>query len=305
MDETQYTEDSIETLDPREHVRLRRGMYIGDTSTPNQLLVEIFSNALDEHNIGHGDKIRVDIHDDGTVEVEDWGQGFPVGVERDDGKTVLEAAFSVLNTSGKFRDDGVYGGNSLGLNGQGGKLANFLSSFFEVITIQDGKMEHLHFRDGILTESKVVKNVSSKKSGTYIQYRPDPQFFGTGLTDAKFFRGFFEDMTCLCPDLTIMFNGEAVESSGMEDFLNRHITSNEEITSQRFYLRASENDFSVDLGLTFTDSAVSSIYAYVNYGYTDTGPHISAIKSCLTRVLNQWARDNGILKEKSAMYSSL
>lgn len=113
-----YKEDSIESLSPLEHVRLRPGVYVGDTSTPNQLLTEIFANALDEHNIGHGNKIIVNISENNVVSVEDCGQGFPINVMRaEDNKTVLEAAFSVMNTSGKFSDDGVYEGTSLGLNG--------------------------------------------------------------------------------------------------------------------------------------------------------------------------------------------
>lgn len=114
-----YKDDSIETLSPRDHVRLRPGMYIGDASNPNHLLVEIFSNALDEHNIGHGNLITVSIDKDtGWIVVEDNGQGFPINVIRsEDGKTVLEASFSSMNTSGKFADNGVYEGTSLGLNG--------------------------------------------------------------------------------------------------------------------------------------------------------------------------------------------
>lgn len=113
----EYNKDSIESLDPREHVRLRPGVYAGDTSNPNHLLLEIFSNALDEHNIGHGNIIKINIEDDGWCQVEDEGQGFPINEVREDGYTVLEAAFSVMNTSGKFRNDGVYEGSSLGLNG--------------------------------------------------------------------------------------------------------------------------------------------------------------------------------------------
>ena len=118
-DTTLYTKDSIESLSPRDFCRLRPGVYCGDTTYSSQLLIEIVSNAIDEYSIGHGNKILVDYKDDGSCAVEDWGQGFPVNEKREDGETVLQASFDVLNTSGKFDNDGVYEGSALGLNGIG------------------------------------------------------------------------------------------------------------------------------------------------------------------------------------------
>jgi len=123
-----YTEESIESLSPLEHVRLRPGVYAGDTSDATQLAIEVLANAIDEHNIGHGNKIVVNVNDNGTVQIEDEGQGFPINVLREDGETILQASFDVMNTSGKFHDDGVYEGVSVGLNGMGAKLTNFLSN---------------------------------------------------------------------------------------------------------------------------------------------------------------------------------
>jgi topoisomerase-4 subunit B len=117
-DKTLYDKDSIQSLSPREHVRLRAGMYIGSTKDPTQLVIEIFSNALDEHNLGHGNLIEVGVDTKtGMCQVNDNGQGFPVNEKREDGKTVLQASFDEMNTSGKYSEDGVYGGTSLGLNG--------------------------------------------------------------------------------------------------------------------------------------------------------------------------------------------
>ena len=113
-----YTEDSIESLSPLEFTRLRPGVYAGDTTYSTQLLVEIVSNAVDEFRLGHGNKIIVSIADD-LMSVRDYGQGFIPNSFREDGKTILEAAFSVLNTSGKYREDGTYEGTSLGSFGIG------------------------------------------------------------------------------------------------------------------------------------------------------------------------------------------
>lgn len=117
-DKTLYDKDSIQSLSPLEHVRLRPGMYVGSTKDSTQLLVELFSNALDEHNLGHGNVIEIGINTKtGECIVSDQGQGFPLLEYREDGKTVLQASFDEINTSGKYSADGVYGGTSLGLNG--------------------------------------------------------------------------------------------------------------------------------------------------------------------------------------------
>ena len=117
-----YTKDSIESLDPLEFTRLRPQVYAGDCTYSTQLLVEIVSNAVDEFRLGHGNKIDVDIFNtdkDTQIAVRDYGQGFLIDEMREDGKTVLEAAFSVINTSGKYREDGTYEGTSLGSFGIG------------------------------------------------------------------------------------------------------------------------------------------------------------------------------------------
>ena len=147
IDKTLYTEDSIESLDPLAFTRLRPGVYAGDTTYATQLAVEIFSNAVDEFRLGHGDKIEVGIQGD-MVRIRDYGQGFIPNSFRDDGKTILEAAFSVLNTSGKYREDGTYEGTSLGSFGIGSKITTYLSHWLDVITYRNGEMEYIHYENG-------------------------------------------------------------------------------------------------------------------------------------------------------------
>lgn len=292
-DKTLYDKDSIESLDPREHVRKRSGMYIGSNENPNQLLLEIFSNALDEHCIGHGNVIDVRVEEDGTCGVRDYGQGFLVNeVRPEDGKTILEASFSVINTSGKFSDDGVYSGGALGLNGLGGKLANFLSEYFVVATCRNGEYERIEFKDGRFAKRDVGK--TTEPNGTEVKYKPDPQFFGTGMTDVAHFKSFFHDIACLCPQLTIKFNGEDIHHSSIEDFLALHMGDKEDIIDSHFVNE--QRGFSA--AMTFTSAADSNIVAYVNYGATTSGPHISGVKSAITRVFNSWARSKGFLKDK-------
>jgi len=113
-----YNKDSIESLDPLSFTRLKPGVYCGDTNYSTQLLVEIISNSIDEFRLGHGDKINVSINNS-EITVQDFGQGFIPNEFREDGKSILEAAFSVLNTSGKYRENGTYEGTSLGSFGIG------------------------------------------------------------------------------------------------------------------------------------------------------------------------------------------
>lgn len=130
------------------------GVYAGDCSYSTQLPIEIVSNAIDEFKAGNGSVINVDYKDDGSCRVEDFGQGFPVNVMREDGETVLQASFDVLNTSGKFTEDGVYEGTALGLNGIGSKLTNFLSNWLVVNTYRDGKENKLNFQKVFLRKEQ-------------------------------------------------------------------------------------------------------------------------------------------------------
>lgn len=293
MDKTLYDENSISSVDPREHVRLRPGMYCGDTSTPNQLMLELFSNSLDEHNIGHGNKIVVTIGEDGVCSLEDFAQGFVVGKKhKDSDKTILEASFSTMNTSGKYSDDGVYGGSSLGLNGIGSKIVTFLSEWAEVTTYRDNKCEYIRFENGY----KVDHKITDKKhhSGTYVKYKPDGQFFGTDKTSVTYFKNFFEDITCLCPNLLIELNEKPIKHDGIEDMLDRKRGKDIDIIKNHFTM----NEDNIKLAMTFTSSSSSTIIPYVNYGYTTIGPHITGIKSSITRIFNNWAKENNILGAK-------
>ena len=288
-----YTEDSIQSLTPREHVRKRSSMYCGDTSTPNQLMLELFSNALDEHNIGHGNIIEVSIDDKtGVCSIQDYAQGFLVDQKRDDGKTVFQAAFDTMNTSGKYTDDGVYEGSSLGLNGLGAKLVTFLSKYLKARTVRDGKYEQIEFKDGIIVGHD--SGIDKGHSGTYVEYLPDEQFFGTDKTSIAHFKKFFNDITCICPTLKVILNGIEITHDSIEDMLDEKRGNDTEIISNHFVM----NENNIRLAMTFTSSSQSKIISYVNYGLTSSGPHITGIKSTLTRVFNSWAKVNNLLKDK-------
>lgn len=297
-DRTIYKEDSIQSLSPREHVQLRPGMYIGDTSTPWGLLKELIDNSIDEYSIGHVKKITIDIAEDGTISYLDDGQGIPTNIKRDDGKTVLEAAMSVINTSGKFTDDGVYSGLSVGLHGVGVKAVNFLSDFFEVESYnKNGDSECISFKDGVMVERNDCAETKKTKHGLYIKFKPGKKYFTDIHIDLDKLKNYINNLCCLAPGLVVEVNSERYcHNDGLSWYLDTVIGDNKPISSKIIFCD-SKNDVTLMFGAVYTDSSSSSIDGYVNYGHTELGPHYTSIKTCITKTLNKWAKDNGLLKK--------
>lgn len=299
MNNKLYNEDSIQSLTPLEFTRLRPGVYCGSTEYSTQLLIEIVSNAIDEFKAGHGDTIKVDIGKDNVITVEDNGQGFIPNATREDGKTILEASFGVLNTSGKYDDDGVYEGTALGLNGIGSKLVTYLSHWLEVITHRDGKYEHVWFKEGEFVKRECGDwDNKDNPSGTLVQWQPSEEFFTHTEVNLNTIKQLFKVLVCLCPGLKILLNGEEYYSAnGLTDLVNDAV-KNTEIINNRLIIKKDEGKNKLDFELTYTDSYSSVIVPYVNTGLTDSGPHITLIKTILTRELNKFFREKKWLKEK-------
>ena len=294
-----YTDDSIISLSPLEFTRLRPGVYVGSTEYSTQLLIEIVSNAIDEYKAGNGSVIKVDILKDNTFIVEDNGQGFIPNSLRDDGKTVLEASFSVLNTSGKYTEDGVYEGTALGLNGIGSKLPVFLSHWAEVLSWRDGTYEHIWFKEGVFEKRDTGKwDNKNKPSGTIVQWKPSEEFFNHVEADITVIKKLFKVLASLCPGLKIILNGEEYFSkNGLMDLVDEAV-KNTEILKNRLNINMVNGKNKLDLVLTYTDSYSSVIVPYVNTGLTDSGPHISQIKTIITREMNKFFREKKWLKDK-------
>lgn len=294
-----YTEDSIQSLSPLEFTRLRPGVYVGSTEYSTQLLIEIISNAVDEYKAGHGNKITIIITDDNTITVEDNGQGFIPNTIREDGKTVLEASFSVLNTSGKYSEDGVYEGTALGLNGIGSKLCVYLSHQTEVLSWRDGLYEHIWFKEGVFSKRDTGKwDNLSKPSGTLVKWTPSEEFFTNATVDLNVIEKLLKVIVCLCPGLQIKLNEkEFYSANGLMDLVDAAVNNNE-IIKNRLIINNSQDKNKIDLVLTYTDNYSSTIVPYVNTGLTDSGPHITQIKAILTREMNKFFREKKWLKEK-------
>lgn len=295
-----YTEDSIESLSPLEFTRLRPGVYAGDTTYSTQLLVEIVSNAVDEFRLGHGNKINVTINKD-VVIVEDFGQGFIPNSIREDGKTILEAAFSVLNTSGKYREDGTYEGTSLGSFGIGSKITTFLSHWLEVITYRDDVYEHIWFKEGVF-DKRDVGEWKNKTTGTLVQWQPSEEFFTNTIVEIEKIKSLFKTIACLCPGLTINLDDNGKKTTfysehGLND-LTDDAVKDKEIISNRFDMSFAEGKNKMDLVMTYTSNYSLTIVPYVNTGLTESGPHITQLKTALTREFNKFFREKKWLKEK-------
>ena len=293
-----YTEDSIESLSPLEFTRLRPGVYAGDTTYSTQLLIEIVSNAVDEFRLGHGNKIEVMVNKD-TISVRDYGQGFIPNSFRDDNKTVLEAAFSVLNTSGKYREDGTYEGTSLGSFGIGSKITTFLSHWLRVKTMRDNQWEECYFKEGIF------KNRTQGEggiTGTLVEWQPSEEFFTHTEVDMKVIKPLFETIACLCPGLNIVLNDNGTTTiykseHGLNDLVDKAVAA-KEIIKNRFNINFVDGKNKMDLVMTYTSNYSSTIVPYVNTGLTESGPHITQLKTVLTREFNKFFREKKWLKEK-------
>ena len=300
-----YDEKSIQSLSPLEFTRLRPGVYCGSTEYATQPLIEIVSNAIDEFKAGHGNVIDVTIYKDNRCSVRDYAQGFIINSKREDGKTILQAAFDTLNTSGKFTDDGVYEGTALGLNGIGSKLTNFLSNWLIVRSCRDGKYEQITFKEGVFEKRETG---TSKEQGTYVEWMPSKEFFTSNTVELGRIRELFDVLTCLCPGLTINLEIEGQKKevyfskNGLNDLVDKKVEDTE-LINNRMNMSFEEGKNKMDMVITYTSRYSLNMISYVNTGETDAGPHITQIKTILTREFNKFFKEKKWLKDKEANFS--
>ncbi len=283
-DLTQYTEENILTLDWKEHIRMRPGMYIGklgDGSTPDDgiyvLLKEVIDNSIDEYVMGHGKQIDVEIKKN-TVTVRDYGRGIPLG-------KVVECV-SKINTGGKY--DSKAFKKSVGLNGVGTKAVNALSDYFLVRAIREGKSKEATFHQGeIKTESKIIK--SAEEQGSIFTFIPDETIFKEYEYRDEFVEQQLWNYAWLNAGLKIKYNGKIFHSKdGLLDLLNRK-TSGEEVRYPIIHLKGED----IEMALTHGQHYGEQYYSFVNGQHTTQGgTHLNAFKEAIVKTLRDHFNKN-------------
>lgn len=285
MAETQYTEDNIRSLDWKEHIRMRPGMYIGklgDGSSPDDgiyiLLKEVLDNSIDEFVMGAGKTIEVRIKDK-EVKVRDYGRGIPLG-------KVIDVV-SKMNTGGKY--DSRAFKKSVGLNGVGTKAVNALSSFFKVESVRDNQMKSAEFSLGELTNDLKVEE-STKRKGTKVIFIPDEIIFKNFKYRNEYVEKMLKYYVYLNPGLTIDFNGQKFYSeNGLKDLL-RETISDEDMAYPIIHLRGED----IEVAITHSKTQYSEEYhSFVNgQNTTQGGTHLSAFREALVRTIREFYNKN-------------
>ncbi|MFN4079794.1 MAG: DNA topoisomerase IV subunit B [Saprospiraceae bacterium] len=284
MSEIKYTEDEIKSLDWREHIRLRPGMYIGklgDGSTPDDgiyvLLKEVLDNAIDEYAMGYGRQIDIILNEQG-LSVRDYGRGIPLGKVVD--------VVSKINTGAKY--DSKAFKKSVGLNGVGTKAVNALSEYFKVAAVRDGQMKWAEFERGLLKkESKVEK--TTEENGTLIFFRPDPEMFRHFRWVNDYVEQQLWNYAYLNAGLRLIFNGKTFYSkNGLLDLLEKK-THSERIRYPIIHLRGED----VEVALTHGDHYGEQYYSFVNgQNTTQGGTHLNAFREALVKVVRDHFKKN-------------
>lgn len=311
-DKTLYTETSIVSETPREFCRRVPSTYLGSSKTNTNLIKEVYANSVDEAVLEHGNTINVSVDiDKNKYVVQDFGQGFLINAGIDEnGETVMQRSFDVMNTSGKTSAEGVYGGSALGVNGIGAKLTNWLSSKLIATSVRDGEYEKLWFKDGIFQKRELGK--TSEHSGTTVEWYPDKQFFASNEPDFSFLCEYFEEIGALVPNLTTNFTyikgGKEKKfiyyiPDGLDHLVTERV-GDKELFSNRFIIDRTIGTDSISMCLTYTSDYSDNITSFVNLGKTEGGEHISAFKSVFTRTLNKYAQETNKLKAKEKNLTS-
>ena len=303
-----YDANSISILEGLEAVRKRPGMYIGSVSTKglNHLIYEIVDNSVDEHLAGHCSEITVSLEKDGTAIIKDNGRGIPVGINEKTGLPAVEVVFTVLHAGGKFGDGGYK--ISGGLHGVGASVVNALSECLEVTIKVDGKVYNQRYERGkVMYPLKEVGTCRKNDTGTMVQFLPDKDIFEKTYFKAESIKSRLHETAYLNPNLTINFENKRFseeekivfhEEDGLKAYVKTLNHGKTAIHDVVYFKRATEG-IEVEVAFQFVDEFQENIMGFCNNIYTqEGGTHITGFKAKFTTVINQYAKELGILKEK-------
>jgi DNA gyrase subunit B len=323
--EPKYDASSIQVLEGLEPVRKRPGMYIGSTGPDglHHLIWEIFDNSRDEAMNGHADRVEVTLLPDGYIRVVDNGRGIPTGIHPKTKVSALETIMCTLHAGGKFGGDGY--NVSGGLHGVGASVVNALSIFTKVEVHHEGGVFMQEYKQG--KKKAAVKQIGkSKLHGTIVTFKPDAEIFKEGTTfeiarvishlrqQAYLVKGltihivdarevtdklelegeyYFSDLGVECPSTTFHFEG------GLKSLVKHYNEFSKPVHKNIFYVEKSAENVGVEIALQYVDDMATKMAAYANNIPTaEGGTHVTGFKTSLTRLINAYARKNGILKEK-------
>ncbi len=311
---SKYNADSIMVLEGLEAVRRRPGMYIGSTGSRglNHLIYEIVDNAVDEHLAGHCSEVTVTLERDGSASVSDNGRGIPVDMHRK-GISAERVIFTTLHAGGKF-DQEVYKVSG-GLHGVGSSVVNALSQWMKVCVHKDGKIYEDSYERGIptteLKEGLLPVTGKTKTTGTRIQFLPDDQIFDHIRFKADAVRERLHETAFLNPGLTIHFENRRDEKEpevfhepeGLAGYIKK-LNQGKETVTEVVYVRGREENVETELAFQFHEGFEELILGYCNSIHTiEGGTHLTGFKGRFTALMNAYAKELGILKDKDGNFT--
>lgn len=305
---TKYDEKSIKILEGLEAVRKRPGMYIGSTDKRglHHLIWEIVDNGIDECINGYGNYLKITLNKDGSVSVTDEGRGLPTGMH-ESGKSTPEVIYTVLHAGGKFSEGGYK--VSGGLHGVGASVVNALSKWMEVTTRRDGNEYYIRFENGGHTTIPLKKVGPSKKTGTTVTFMPDDTIFSTTNFSFTTVCERMQESAFLIAGLTVEVEDIEDEKkeiyhydNGLEAFIE-YLNENKKPINKVLSFSDSKDKIEVDVALQYTNSYNENLVSFVNNVKTgDGGTHEVGFKTALTKVFNEYARNNNYLKAKDSNF---
>ena len=308
-----YDANSISVLEGLEAVRKRPGMYIGSVSTKglNHLIYEIVDNSVDEFLAGYCNEITVTLENDGTAVISDNGRGIPVGVNEKTGIPAVEMVFTMLHAGGKFGDGGYK--ISGGLHGVGASVVNALSTWLTVTVKQNGKIyQQKYARGKIISPLEVIGSCRKSETGTKVQFLPDPDIFDKTYFKAAMVRNRLHETAYLNPELTIHYinrrQGEETtvdyhEPDGICAYV-RKLNEGKKTVHDPIYFKGNVDGIEAEAAFQYTEDFGENILGFCNNIYTiEGGTHITGFKAKFTAIMNQYAREIGMLKEKDSNFT--
>lgn len=304
---SEYGADKIRVLEGLEAVRKRPGMYIGDTGSRgfHHCVYEIVDNAVDEALAGYCSVIKVIIHVDNSITVTDNGRGIPVDMHPTEKISAAEVVYTKLHAGGKFNEDGGAYKVSGGLHGVGASVVNALSKWVRLEIKKNGKIHKLEFAKGAAKDPlTVIGDCDIKDTGTSVTFKSDTEIFEVHEYNYETLAGRFREMAFLNRGLRIELKDDRADKAevfhyegGIAEFVSYLNRAKSPIHREPIHLSQAREDYEVELAMQWTDSYSELLSSYANNINTpEGGTHVSGFKTALTRVLNNYAKDNNILK---------